>query len=154
MATIRHQVWIDAPVARVFDGIATAEALSRWWAPHTSTSTDAGTVLAHGAGSEHGEVKLLVAESVSGKSVEWEVISRGHPAKSPASAWTGTRIRFDLSERENPGAWRGIESSSSHLAVLEFRHSGWDEESEYFGFCSYAWAEVLGLLKQWCEASA
>ncbi len=38
------------------------------------------------------------------------------------------------------------------MAVLDFRHSGWDENSEYFGFCNFAWGETLLMLKQWCES--
>jgi hypothetical protein len=32
--------------------------------------------------------------------------------------------------------------------VLDCRHSGWDERSEYLGFCSFAWGGVLERLKQ------
>lgn len=56
MTTLHHQVWIDAPVAKVYSAIATAEGLGRWWAPHTSTETAAGLVLAHNPG----EVRMKV----------------------------------------------------------------------------------------------
>jgi hypothetical protein len=35
--------------------------------------------------------------------------------------------------------------------VLEFRHSGWDEDSPFLGFCNFAWGAVLMMLKQWSE---
>jgi uncharacterized protein YndB with AHSA1/START domain len=151
MATLYHQVWIDAPVSTVYKALATAEGLGSWWAPHTSTETDAGVVLAHGAGSEHGEVRLQVLDATPDKRVEWGVIST-HPARSPASAWTGTHITFELADRENPGHWLGISALGPRLAVLEFRHHGWDEDSDYFGFCNFAWGETLLMLKQWCES--
>ncbi|MBI5289307.1 MAG: hypothetical protein HY873_10100 [Chloroflexi bacterium] len=75
-----------------------------------------------------------------------------HPASSPASAWTGTRLVFEISERENPGASRGVTDESAHLTVLDFRHLGWDESSEYLGFCNFAWGQVLTALQQWCES--
>lgn len=150
MATLYHQVWINAPVSKVYDALATAEGLGKWWAPHTSTETDAGLVLAHNPGAEHGEVKMKVLDRTQNKRVEWEIIS-AHPKSSPASAWTGTHISFEISERENPGMRLGISDSAPHIAVLEFRHSGWDENSEYFGFCNFAWGETLLMLKQWCE---
>jgi hypothetical protein len=64
---------------------------------------------------------------------------------------TGTHIIFEITERENPGLWLGITAEAPRLAVLEFRHTGWDENSEYFGFCNFAWGETLLMLKQRCE---
>ena len=151
MATIHHQVWIDAPASRVFEGISTAEGLGKWWAPHTSTETDEGVVLAHSPGAEHGDVKMKVVDNVKDQRVEWEIISN-HPNESPASAWTGTHILFEISERENPGVWRGVSSQKPRLAVIEFRHSGWDEKSDFFGFCNFAWGVTMSMLKQWCES--
>jgi uncharacterized protein YndB with AHSA1/START domain len=150
MATIYHQVWIDAPVSRVYEAIATAEGLGKWWAPHTSTQTDEGLVLAHSPGEEHGDVKMKVVDAVPDKRVEWEIIS-AHPKQSPASAWTGTNIIFELDERPNPGIWKGVHSESPNLTVIEFRHTGWDEKSEYYGFCNFAWGVTLFLLKKWCD---
>jgi uncharacterized protein YndB with AHSA1/START domain len=151
MATLYHQVWIDAPIGTVYDALASAEGLSGWWAPHTATHTDAGVVLAHDPGEPHGPVRFLVRAAVHPRRLEWQVIS-SHPPQSPASAWTGTRVAFDLGERPNPGVWRGIPSERPSLTVLEFRHTGWDEASEYFGFCNFAWAQVLTLLQRHCEA--
>jgi len=151
MATLNHQVWINAPVSKVYEALATAEGLGKWWAPHTSTETDAGLVLAHSPGAEHGDVKMKVVDTTRNKRVEWEIIST-HPESSPASGWTGTHIIFEITERENPGMRLGISDEAPRLAVLEFRHSGWDENSEYFGFCNFAWGAVLQMLKQWCES--
>lgn len=150
MATLHHQVWINAPIATVYDALASAEGLGHWWAPHTSTQTDAGLVLAHSPGPEHGDVEMKVLDSTRGKRVEWEIIS-SHPKFSPASAWTGTHIIFELSQRKLPD-WMGGKTDPAPRTVLEFRHAGWNESSEFFGFCNFAWGEVLGMLKQWCEA--
>ena len=150
MATMHHQVWINAPISKVYDALATAEGLGTWWAPHTSTKTEDGLVLAHNPGGEHGEVKMKVRDATRNKRIELEIVST-HPKKSPASAWTGTHIVFELSERENPGLWRGISDGPPWLTVLEFRHSGWDEASEFYGFCNSAWGETLLQLKQSCE---
>lgn len=151
MATLNHQVWINAPASKVYKALATAEGLSSWWAPHTSTQTATSLVLAHGAGSEHGEVQMKVIDKTQNKRIEWEIIST-HPRLSPASAWTGTHIVFELSERKNPGHWLGISDGEARMAVVEFSHSGWDENNEFFGFCNFAWGETLLMLKQWCES--
>lgn len=151
MATLYHQVWIDSPISKVYEALATAEGLGRWWAPHTSTEIDAGLVLAHNPGGEHGEVKMKVLDRAQDKRVEWEIIST-HPKRSPASAWTGTHIIFELTARENPGLWLGVSGGGPQMTVLEFHHVGWNEDSEYFGFCNFAWGATLLMLKQWCES--
>jgi uncharacterized protein YndB with AHSA1/START domain len=152
MATLYHQVWMSAPIGKVYGAISSADGLGRWWAPHTATRTPEGLVLAHNPGPEHGEVQMKVVETVPDRRVEWEIIST-HPRRSPASAWTGTRVVFELSERENPGARLGIEHAGPRMTVLEFRHRGWDEQSEYLGFCNFAWGATLLMLKEWCESS-
>ncbi len=81
---------------------------------------------------------MKVLDWVQGKRVEWECIST-HPKSSPASAWTGTHVIFEITEREA-------------LAILNFRHTDWDENSEYFVFCNYGWGVALQKLKQLCES--
>jgi hypothetical protein len=144
-------VWTTASPARLYEALATAEGLGSWWAPHTSVETDAGLVLAHTPGPEHGDVRMKVVDATPCKRVEWEIVSN-HPKRSPASAWTGTRISFEISERDNPGPWLGIESDRRRMTVLEFRHTGWDDRNEFFGFCNFAWGQVLAMLKQHCES--
>jgi uncharacterized protein YndB with AHSA1/START domain len=150
MATLHHQVWIDAPIAKVYEALASAEGLGHWWSPHTSTQTTGGDVLAHDPGPEHGEVRMKVLDTTRNKRVEWEIISM-HPKSSPASAWTGTHIGFELSPREKP-RWMGGEPGKPLPTVVEFRHDGWNEHSEYFGFCNFAWGETLVMLKAWCDS--
>jgi hypothetical protein len=149
MATMRHQVWIDAPIAKVHSALATAEGLSGWWAPHTSTETADGVLLAHSPGPQHGDVQMLVLDSTP-KRIEWKIVST-HPKKSPASAWTGTHIIFELKEKPSPGQWMGLENEGKMMTVVDFSHSGWDEGSEFFGFCNYAWGVTLDLLRKSCE---
>jgi uncharacterized protein YndB with AHSA1/START domain len=150
MATMHHQVWINAPISKVYGALATAEALGKWWAPHTSTQTPDGLVLAHDPGGEHGVVKQKVVDVTPDKRIEWEIIST-HPKQSPAYGWMGTHIIFELSRRDNPGLWRGITDPVPQFTVLDFRHTGWDESSDFFGFCNFAWGCVLNMLKEWCE---
>jgi uncharacterized protein YndB with AHSA1/START domain len=138
MATIYHQVWINAPTAKVYEAIATAEAIGTWWDKQTATETDTGLVLEHDPGPEHGVVKMQVLQMVQDTRVEWECIST-HPKTSPASAWTGTHVIFEITAREK-------------MAILDFRHSGWDKNSEYFGFCNYGWGVALQKLQQVCES--
>ena|SRR5215831_20807132 len=84
MATLQHQVWINARVATAYQLLAIAEGLSQWWAPHTSSETDARLVLAHDPGPAHGPVKMKVFERIPNRRVEWEIISTTHPKTSAA----------------------------------------------------------------------
>jgi len=152
MATVHHQLWIQAPAAKVYAAIATAEGLSRWWGPHDSTETEAGLVVSHDPGPQHGRVRLRVLDRRPDRRVEWECIST-HPHSSPASAWTGTHFIWEISERSNVVDQSGFGRDGDRITVLDFRQTGYDERSEFFGRNNFAWAGVLGNLKQVCEST-
>lgn len=148
MATIWHEVWINASVERVYLALSNAEGVSSWWDKQTAVQTDDdGLVLESNPGPEHGVLRLKVLDLNEGKGVEWECIS-SHPSSSPASAWTGTHVIFGIGRRSVP-PWA---LNKTEMTILTFRHTGWDEKSEYFGFCNFKWGEVLQKLKQVCEA--
>lgn len=151
MATLYHQVWIDSTPARLYEAIATESGIARWWDAPTAKETNAGSVLEFSPGAEHGVLQMKVVDRRPGNRVEWECISK-HPSSSPASAWTGTHISFDISERQNNVALSGYGQGTDRIAIVDFRHSGWDEDSEYLGFCNFAWGQALVQLKQLCES--
>ncbi|HSB69256.1 MAG TPA: SRPBCC domain-containing protein [Candidatus Methylomirabilis sp.] len=151
MATIYHQVSINAPVAKVYEAISTPDGIGTWWDKQTSTQTDRGLVLEHNPGPEHGVVKLRVVELVPNKRVEWECIST-HPKSSPASAWTGTHFIFEIAERGGNAASSGSGRNQDCTTTLDFRQTGYDEQSEYFGSNNFAWGQVLQNLKQVVES--
>jgi hypothetical protein len=97
-------------------------------------------------------VKLRVVELVPDKRIEWECIST-HPKSSSGSAWTGTHFLFEISERKAP-RWASPAEGATTMAVLDFRHAGYDEKSEFFGFNNFAWGQVLQNLKQVVESPA
>jgi len=82
MATIYHQVRINAPISIVYEAISQPERIGTWWDKQTVTQTGRGTVLEHNPGPEHGIVRLRVVELVPNRRVEWECIS-SHPESSP-----------------------------------------------------------------------
>src|SRR5215813_15283910 len=122
MATLYHQVWIHAPTGKLYEAISTENGIGSWWDKPKAVKSDAGVVLEFSPGAEHGVLRMKVLELVQGKRVEWECIS-AHPKTSPASAWTGTHVIFEISRRLVP-PWA---STKAEVAVLTFRHSGWDE---------------------------
>jgi len=150
MANIRHQVLIDAPVAKVYQALATAEGISTWWDKQTPARTERGLVLEHNPGPEHGVVKLRVIEQVPNKRVEWECIST-HPKTSPASAWTGTHFIFEIAKHDN-AAPPGSSPDQVRATTLDFCQDGYDERSEFFESNKVAWGEVLQNLKQVVES--
>ena len=152
LATIYHQVWINASLATVYRAISVVEAIGTWWDEQTPVETSSGLVLEHDPGPEHGVVRLKVLDARDNARVEWECIS-SHPGTSPASAWTGTHLTFDLSERRPP-SWMAPTNGRETMTVVDFRHSGWDAQSEYLGFCTFAWGAVLERLKQTCESAS
>jgi uncharacterized protein YndB with AHSA1/START domain len=149
MATIRHQVLINAPVAKVYEAISTAEGISTWWDKQTPTQTDRGLVLEHNPGPAHGVMKLRVVELVPNKRVEWECIST-HPKSSPASAWTGTHFIFEIAEHDNLVS-SGSDSNQVRATTLDFCQDGYDERSEFLESNKLAWGQVLQNLKQAVE---
>lgn len=144
MAGIHHQLSIDAPAATVYEAIATPERIGAWWDKQVVTQTDRGLVLEHNPGPEHGVVRLRVVERIPNRRIEWECIST-HPASSPASAWTGTRFIFELSEAG---------TGPARATAVNFRHAGYDEQSPFYGFNNFAWGQVLKSLKENVESDA
>ena len=150
MATLSHQVWIKAPTARLYEAVATEEGIGRWWdRPRALRRLPEGLTWEFNPGHEHGVLVANVVEMIQDRRVEWEFVST-HPRHSPAFAWTGTHVVFEISRREVP-PWA---TDRVEMAILDFRHSGWDERSEYFGFCNFQWGETLRKLKQWCESDS
>jgi uncharacterized protein YndB with AHSA1/START domain len=138
MATIHHELFIDAPVARVYDAIATPDGISSWWDKQTPRQTDRGLVLEHNPGAEHGIVQLRVVDLFPHARIEWECIST-HTATSPASAWTGTHFIFEL-------------TPSGNRTEVDFRQTGYDERSPFFASNRDAWKVVLENLKRVVES--
>ncbi len=139
MATIHHQLSINAPVTTVYEAIASPEHIGTWWDKQTVTRTDRGVIMEHHLGAEHGVVQLRVAQLIPNTHIQWECISR-HPKSSPASAWTGTHFMFELAEGDD-GQTR-----------VDFQQAGYNERSEYFESHKAAWGEVLKRLKQVLES--
>jgi hypothetical protein len=81
MSTIHHQLWINAPVAKVYEAIATADGISTWWDRQTAVPTNRGLVLEHNPGLEHGVVKLRVVELVSKHPDRMGVYQHSSPEK-------------------------------------------------------------------------
>lgn len=138
MATLYHQVWISTSRQKLYAALTTEAGIGSWWDKPTFVSSPDGPVIEFNPGPEHGTLRMHVLDAAAPTRVEWECISM-HPRSSPAFAWTGTHIIFEISEKNGS-------------VVLDFYHTGWDKDSEYLGFCNYGWGEALHKLKQYCES--
>jgi len=143
VATLEHEVWIDAPRHAVYRWLASAEAIGAWWDPQTEVQTAEGLVWEHSPGPAHGTVRMLVTERTPDTRLRWKCISH-HAPDTPASSWTGTVITFELGDRASSAAASASWATALPVqSVLHFRHEGWPDDSPYLGFCNTAWAEVL-----------
>ena len=148
MASIRHEIWLDAPTERVFELLSSAAGISTWWDKQTEKQTPEGVVFEHNPGPEHGVVRFLVLESEPHKVVRWKCIST-HPENTPAFEWTGTEIAFHLGDRgSSPAAMQKWAAEIPIQTVLRFEHSGWNENAKYLPFCNHAWGNVLASLSK------
>jgi uncharacterized protein YndB with AHSA1/START domain len=148
MATIHHELSINASAAKVYEALSSADQIGTWWDKQTAIQTGRGLVLEHNPGPEHGVVKLRVVGLIPNRRVEWECISI-HPKSSPASAWTGTHFIFELAERTTSS---GAERDQVRTTTLDFWQAGYDERSEYLDSNRTAWGEVLQNLKRVVES--
>jgi uncharacterized protein YndB with AHSA1/START domain len=143
MASIKHELWIDAPADKVYKLLGTAEGISSWWDQQTERQTADGLIWEHSPGPEHGTVQFLVTRREANRTLQWKCVSH-HDASTPASAWTGTVITFTLADRAASKVASAKWAEPIPVrTVLFFSHEGWDEQSPYLGFCNTAWAEVL-----------
>ena len=152
MASIQHELWIDAPIERVMRLLNSGAGISQWWDKQAERETPEGRVLEHtpGSGSEHGAVRFLVLSNGPGE-IRWRCIST-HPSDSPASAWTGTEVSFVIGSRSSSKvATQRWALDAPVQTVLLFEHSKWEQGSHYLPFCSFAWANVLDNLKKKAE---
>ena len=143
MATIRHEIWIDAPVSTVYKLLSTPEGMSSWWNQQTVVQTPDGEVWEHSPGPEHGKVQMLLLAREKNQRFQWKCISN-HGPDVPASAWTGTVMTFDLGDRSSSSvASEQWAKDAPAQTVLKFAHKGWDKDSRFLPFCNSSWATVL-----------
>ena len=94
MAAIHHQIWIDAPLATVHAGLATARGLGYWWVAHTASVIDGKTkcfqLPAPNKGSQpRSTAKVFIAMSASQK------LAMEAPAMANSMVnWSGQRLRL------------------------------------------------------------
>ena len=130
METIAHQVWINAGKEKVYDAVTTTDSLSKWWHPDCTAKPEIGFVnIFRSGGQVHN--RMLIVDLKPNEYVEWECINDN-------GIWTGTRLRFEIIEKQE-------------VCILNFKHSRWESQTEFFTVCNFHWARHLLMLKALCE---
>jgi uncharacterized protein YndB with AHSA1/START domain len=129
MASIKHLLNINAPVSKVYEALTTINGLANWWTKQTSGSAGTGGIIQFRFGEMGSDMKVIASEP--DKSVTWECVD-GFPD------WVGTKITFKL-------------TSIDEKTKLQFEHSDWKEDNEFFAGCSFSWARYMESLRQLCQ---
>jgi len=132
MPDIRRRVAISALLEPVYEAVATKEGVSEWWTRNgVQGESSEGSRLQFYFGEPEPAAVMEVTRLSPDGHVGWSCI------EGPAE-WVGTRITFDLTQREAE-------------TVVSFAHAGWREPVEFMGHCSARWAYFLFSLKSYLE---
>lgn len=131
MATIYHQVGIQAPLKTVYDAIATTEGVTQWWTQTSGDPAKGGEL--QFAFDDH-IVRATVSKNTPQHYVEWTVAG-------DAGEWLDTRICFELDQKEDQ-------------VMVNFQHADWTQASRFMGHCSTKWAVFLLSLKDYLETGS
>lgn len=129
MPDIVHRVGIQATPQKVYEAIATASGLSRWWITRTSGESKVGGLLRFLP--EGGGFVMKVTELKPGELVKWLCL------EGPKE-WVGTEITFRLVHKDGQ-------------TFVLFTHANWKEAVEFMYHCSTKWATFLLSLKSLLE---
>jgi uncharacterized protein YndB with AHSA1/START domain len=126
----RH-LTIDAARERVFDAIATLDGPRHWWTTIVTGSAAPGGELRFGFAGLDEQIVMRVDDVRPPDAVGWSCV-----AHTRAEQWTGTQVRFDLTER------------GPRLCELDFRHLGIAAD-----LVAEGWERFLASLAAYAERS-
>lgn len=133
MVDIMHRIGIRAPVARVYEAVATVEGIAGWWTRNTTATEDVGGRVNVRFLLENGkEIGRMDFEMTRlDREVRWR-IEAGPPE------WIGTDVTFQL-------------AVDGDMTILLFGHRNWKEPVEFMAHCSMKWAVFLLSLRDLLE---
>lgn len=127
MPEIYHCFNIHAPVNKVFEGIASAEGLDKWWTKTSKGKPILGATYELNFG-PHYIWRAIVTRCKINKELEWQM-------KEADSDWLDTKVGFSLNTKGN-------------LTEVNFIHSGWAGNNDHYRISCYCWAMYLRILKR------
>lgn len=130
MARIFHRLLILSSPELVYKALTVQDGISSWWTKECIVNPQVGFINEFRFGS-NGEIKAKILVLNNSTSVEWEVLEG-------ADEWVGTHIKFELIPEEGK-------------LFLNFEHTGWKDETDFFANCNFQWGKYLMSLKLLCE---
>jgi len=127
---IWHCLRVEAPVETVYRAVTEREGLAGWWTRDLDVGRRPGDVSTFRFRSGAFNRMRIVSLDRNAR-VEWECVDG-------AGEWIGTRVVFEM--RPDDGGTK-----------VRFSHTGFREQTEYVGECSFHWAGYLVSLQGWCE---
>lgn len=130
MPDIIHRVGIACPANEIYKALTTDKGLSTWWTTDTAGAGDVGSIIRFRFDGDGPDFK--VEELMTDSLVRWK-----HSGVMP-EAWVETEVSFEL--KHNHGQ-----------TYVLFKHSKWNESSDFMAHCSCKWAVFLLSLKDAIE---
>ena len=124
-----RQLTIAAPRERVFAAIATVDGPRRWWTTIVTGSAALGDELRFGFAGLDEQMVMRVTELQPPELVAWSCV-----AHTRANEWTGTTLRFELTDRNDDAC------------DLDFRHIGLEP-----GLVADGWEHFLASLAAYAQ---
>jgi len=128
MADVIHEFTVNAQPPRVFEALATANGMEKWWTKQsTGENREGGIIRLYFSPEFDWEAKVTCNKPPFAFELQ---LTRAHPD------WIGTVVRCELAS-EAKGATR-----------VTFYHTGWREMNEHWRVSCFCWAMYLRILRR------
>jgi uncharacterized protein YndB with AHSA1/START domain len=135
MVDIIHRIGIKAPLARVYEAVATVNGVAGWWTQETTGESKLGgtvhVLFRAEDGKEKGRMSFEVQKLSPDRAVHWRFTAG-------PDEWLGTDVTFSLSQQGDQ-------------TLILFGHKNWREPVEFMAHCSMKWATFLLSLRDLVE---
>lgn len=129
--SIVHQLTIKSAPKVVYAALTTQKGLSSWWINDCKAEPKVGFVNSfHFEG--HPSTEMKIKKLTENKKVIWKCVGGD-------KQWIGTKLKFTLVENDGQ-------------TVLQFKHSKWKKQSDFFAVCNFHWARHFIMLQHFCES--
>jgi hypothetical protein len=120
-------IWVDQTPVAAFNAINNVRG---WWSEEIEGSTDKlNDVFAYHYEDVH-RCKMKLTEVVTGKKVVWLVLENYFKFTEDTTEWTGTKIIFEITEKDNK-------------TEIRMTHQGLVPEYECYNICKDAWTNYI-----------
>ncbi len=134
MATLYHEIRIDAPPERVYEALTTTEGLRGWWTPDASAEPIVGSIAVFGFYNRAVVFRMRIDALRPNRRVDWTCVG-------DYESWLNTRISWQLKKVDGG-------------TLTKFRHAGWPSVRGTFAETNTTWGALMYHLKSYCEGNA